>query len=165
MSEKLKFISRHEPTEGQQLVVKKLGYKSLEKTEVIFGDDPVADLSTVGIKPTVDINLGCECTGYSGSNFNCFCSPDYWVSTPRTLAGVFPLDTALKLLRAGFELVVFTNSKSSRADNLFICTGADVLTLEKSRHISLSEEEMEKASDSDVSSRLFVGSRAIQGGV
>lgn len=161
----LKFVSRHEPTTGQQLVAKKLGYHSLEKTEIVFGDDPIADLENVGIKPTIDRNMGCSCSGHDESNFNCFCGPDLWVSTPTVIAGVFPLDTALKLLRAGYVLVIFTNAKISRADNLFICTGADVLTLNTSSHISLSQREIENAADAAQSSRLFAGSRAVERGV
>jgi len=133
MSNQLKFISRHEPTNGQIALAQKLGYEGIEKIDIFFSNDPVADLVNAGIKPA-------------------------------TIAGVFPLNTALALLRAGFELVVFTNSRDARDASKFVCTGADILTLQESRHIPLSEEEIEQANDTALESRLFVGSRATEGG-
>lgn len=129
----LKFISRHEPTNGQVAVAIKLGYTGLEKIDLFFSQDPVKDLEKVGISAC-------------------------------TLAGVFPLTTALTLLRAGFELVIFTNSKDARDASKFICTGADVLTLNESRHFSLTADEISTANDTAADSRLFVGSRAVEGG-
>jgi len=131
--QKLKFISRHEPTNGQVAVAIKLGYTGLEKIDLFFSQDPIKDLEKAGIVPC-------------------------------TLAGVFPLVTALTLLRAGFELVVFTNSRDARDASKFVCTGADILTLNESRNISLTADEISTANDTAADSRLFVGSRAVEGG-
>jgi len=45
----LRFISRHEPNNGQQAIARELGYMKLRKTEVVFTDDPVNDLISNGI--------------------------------------------------------------------------------------------------------------------
>lgn len=149
----LKFLSRHEPTNGQQSVAQKLGYTGLEKIDLFFSEDPLSDLQKAGIFP---------------QTWEEYWDDQYseWLSRPiaTTIAGVFPLVTALTLLRAGFELVIFTNSRDARDASKFVCTGADVLTLSESRHISLSADEITAANDVAVDSRLFIGSRAIEGG-
>ncbi len=137
--ENLLFISRHEPLAAQLEIAKKLGYTSIKKIDVNFSDDPIADLKKVGVEH------------------------------PCKIAGVFPLQTAIKLLTAGFELVVFTNSKDARDASKFVCTGADVMslslkvkdfsTLERaiyftSKHIACELNSVEQ-------SELYAGARAI----
>lgn len=45
----LKFISRHTPNDGEIATAKKIGFAVLEQIEIVFTDDPVADLLKAGV--------------------------------------------------------------------------------------------------------------------
>jgi hypothetical protein len=91
---KLKWVSRHPLTDGQKALLPLLGYEGYEMVEMLFGDNPVEQISEVmGEFHSQEIGI------------------------------VAPTYITLALLRAGYRLIEFVNEPSSRQKGVFVCKG------------------------------------------
>jgi len=79
---------------GQRALLKRLGYDGEEKTEVLFGSNPVEDLGKAGLLP------------------------------PQVIGVVAPAYVILQLVQAGFVILEFVNAPSARQRGVFLCKGA-----------------------------------------
>jgi hypothetical protein len=113
---KMKWVSRHDLTNGQKSLLPLLGFNSVEKINVVFENDPVGELNNIGISP------------------------------PTRIGVVAPLSVGLVLLRAGYEIIEFRNFPSARNKGVFLCEGAFIHTLDQSEWIGcpMSPEDQEE---------------------
>jgi len=92
---KIIFVTRHNATDAQKALLKKMGYE-LEKTVNItfsVSEDFVVKLRNRGI-------------------------------TSKTIALVAPTFVHMRLLNAGYIIIEFVNEPSKRAKGVFVCKGA-----------------------------------------
>ena len=106
----LPFVTRHEPAPVQEALARRMGYAGLKPVNVIFGLDPLSDLSGAGLVP------------------------------PGEVAVVAPGRVILTMLRAGFSVIEFENCPEARDQGDFSCTGAWRLTLDGMEYFAAADE-------------------------
>ena len=97
----LRFISRHQPNDGEIALAKRLGFDSIQQREIsftLFDSNPAEDLISKGIGE-------------------------------KTLAIVAPSHITNELLNEGYTLIEFMNSPVKREKMVFCCYGAYIMQL------------------------------------